>query len=272
MLGWVVLASLAGAHPGGHTGADGGVRGALGHRTELSVSPDTVTWKFTLEIPEKRLVVEARQDAVEGGDPETFLARTLQEVSDGMHVTLDGQPLPLERLPVALPSTPGEPGFVELRVHAQGKLPGPGTLALRDGVRPLEEGNYFLTRVELDGSWVVSDTSLLRVEDGKIEDDRHGVWVREETMRTPQLRLRPSGYFERRSGLVPLPLRVSGAPGVAPEPWALGLAVLGLVGIGAFGRWAGRRARAAREEAARADAEARGEGPGPDVADEADPN
>jgi hypothetical protein len=224
------------------------------------VSAEDVTWRFTLEIPEKRLVVEAREDAKEGGDPDTFLARTLQEIADGMHATLDGTPLPLRRLPVEVPSTPGEPGFVELRVHAQGSLPHPGLLALRDGVRPLDEGSYFLTRVDVDGGWVVSDTSLLRVRDGTLEDDRHAVWVREEAMRTPQLRLRPAGYFERRTGPVPLPLRVAGAPGVAPEAWVLALALGGLVGFGAFGRWAGRRARAARDAAAQADA-ASGEGP-----------
>ncbi len=253
-----LLSGVARAHPGGHDGGtDGSVRGVVGQRTTLEVGADRVVWDYVLEMPERRLVAEAKEDARAGGDPATYMGRTLASLADGLHLVADGAEVRLVREDVANPARAGEPGFVELHLRAAGSLPplgeGERSLALRIANYPLDEGGYFATTVRVDGGLVVTRSSLASVEAGAVSDARHGAWVREETMRTPSLAVRRAGYFERRDGMHPLPARLAGAPGVAPEPWVLAVAGLSLVPVAWFGRWAGTRAREARAAAARAD-------------------
>jgi hypothetical protein len=258
LVGWL-LAPVASAHPGGHDAAGGGIRGVVGQRSVLDVSGERVAWDYVLEMPERRLVAEAKEDARAGGDPTTYMERTLAALADGLHLTVDGAEVPLVRETVASPARAGEPGFVELYLRTTVVLPpqpdGERTLALRIANHPLDEGGYFATRVNVDGALVVTRSSLARMEGGTVRDERHGAWVREESMREPTLTVRRAGFLEHRDGAHPLPARLEGAPTLAPPPWALAVAGLALVPVAWFGRWAGTRARAAREAAARADIE-----------------
>lgn len=256
LLAWLGLGSAM-AHPGGHGGANGGIRGAVGHRSEVRVTPGSLAWDYVLELPERRLYAEAREDAAAGGDPNTYLRRRLDELADGLHATLDGQDVPLARVPVDSPSRAGEAGFLDLIVHTEARLPRPtGRLSLRISNHPLDEGSYFATKVLLDGSLVVTASNLAHVVNGELRVNRNGAWARDEAMREPRLTLRHAGYLERREGLLLLEQRLEGAPGVAPAPWVFVLAVGMLAPIAWLGRHLGRRARAGRDASLAADAPA----------------
>ena len=264
LLAWLGTMSAM-AHPGGHSGANGGIRGAVGHRSEVRVTPGTLAWDYVLELPERRLYAEAREDAAAGGDPDTYLRRRLDELADGLHATLDGQDLELARMTVDSPSRAGEAGFVDLIVHTEARLPRPtGRLALRISNHPLDEGSYFATKVLLDGSLVATASNLAHVVHGELRVNRNGAWARDEAMREPSLTLRHAGYLERREGLLLLEQRLEGAPGVAPAPWVLVLAVGGLAPVAWLGRHLGRRMREARDASLAADARAAQQHPSSD--------
>lgn len=249
----LLAASLAFAHPGG-AGVATGTRGVVGQRSELSIHGGAVIVHYVAEIPRTRLHAELLEDTKAGGDPATFVQRRADELADGLQLLWEGRPLQGARVPVAEAAVAGEPGFVEIVIEERAALPGDhGTVGLRVSNWPEEDGGYFATSVRLGGDLVVTGSSLAAVRDGRLVDNRHGAWVRDPSAREVRVSIRPAGAFERRTGLVAMPERMDGLPGIAPKTWVLALAALSFAPIA----WAGKRLgthlrdrRAARDGAA----------------------
>ncbi|MFZ5478799.1 MAG: hypothetical protein ACOZNI_18650 [Myxococcota bacterium] len=238
-----VVVALALAHPGARTAGGGPARLAIGHRAILTVDPGAVELDYVCEIPAITLYGEARR-AGAGGD---YVTAKLEELGTGLQVTWDGAPLPLERVEVAEPAKEGEEDFLDLRVVRRAALPRTaGTVALRNGNYPDDEA-YYATEVRVSGDLVVTASSLARVREGRLRDNRHGAWQREEAGREPSVTVRPARWWERRDGRFPMPERMEGL--VEPSPLAHGVFVaagtIGLFGVAWLGRRLGAMARRA---------------------------
>ncbi len=252
-----LIAGTAQAHPGGHTsGSAAGLRGVVGQRTDLTIDATTVTLAYVAEVPQTRLYQEAWADTKAGGDEPTYLARRLAELPGGLTLAFDGEPLVWAPVTVTDPAREGEPGFVELHVVRTAPLPRTtGTLTFRTLNWPDEEG-WFATSVRVDGALVVTSSTLARVDgNGDLADDRHGAWVKDPSLRTVEVGLRPAGLLERAQGFHPLTERMEGSNALRPPLWSLVLGGLGLVPIALAGRALGLRA--ARKRHAEAHAEAK---------------
>lgn len=234
----LLFVPLAHAHPA-TSGVPGATRDVIGQRLEVRLLPAEVEVEYVAEVPQRRVWAEAKADGAASG----WADARLEELAGGLTVLWDGAPLATEAIALEDPARAGENGFVELRVARRAALPDDeGTLSLRNANFP-DERCFFATEVEVSGALVVTETSLLRVKDGRLRDNRHGAWVREEAAREPKVTVRRATLFERAEGTSPLPTRMQGIVRDAPPWWVHVLGVLGLAGLAVAGRALGLRAR-----------------------------
>lgn len=232
----LLLLPLVFAHPG--TGGAGGAdpRATIGHRLELTVGVDAVDLRYVAEVPEKRVLEEARAAGRPG-----YGTELLETLAAGVDLTWNGAELPATRVVLDEPVAAGENRYLDFAVALHATLPeGAGTLGVRNGNYP-EEPSFFATSVRLGAGVVAEESSLLRVRDGRIRDNWHGAWVKDEKAREPWVRIRPAGLFEAAGETRPLPEAMAGVQGGLPVWLAVVLAVA-LVPLALLGRWLGRRA------------------------------
>ena len=233
----LLLLPLAVAHPGSAAGAPEALRDYLGHRVALVVGADSVELRYVAELPERRILAEARASDAPG-----YGERVLDSLAGELKLTWDGAPLPATRVAVAEPVKAGDGGFLDFAVAWRAPLPGTaGKLGVRNGNYPDDPG-FFATEVTLDGRWMVDTTSLLRVKDGRLRDNWHGAWVKDENAREPWITLRPASTWERVDTPEPLPRRMTGIVQDQPPFWVPALLALSLIPIAWLGRALGRRA------------------------------
>jgi hypothetical protein len=236
----LLLLSVALAHPGSGSGGPGTPRSTVGQRVEIVVTDAAgkpgVDVRYVAEVPEQRVLEEARNSPAPG-----YGERLLESLADGVHLTWDGALLSATRVAIPDAAKAGETGFLDFAVAWHAELPGPtGTLGLRNGNFP-DEPAFFATAVTLPGDYVAEETSLLKVKGGRVRDNWHGAWVRDEVAREPWVRIRPARWSERADGPEPLPLRMAGLDRGGVPLWLAMLALLSLVPIALLGRWLGRR-------------------------------
>jgi hypothetical protein len=238
-----LFSSFAAAHPGWLPGggSTGEAQSTVGQRVALHVASDAVTMEYVAELPAADLYRDARLD---GG--QDYVLRRLTELYDGVTLTWDGQPLQRTRVEVKDPARAVERNFVELHVAAEAPLPSPsGTLGVRIGNFP-DDPCYFATEVTLAGDLVVESSNLATVRAGRLRDNRHGAWLRDESGREPSLTIRPARWWEVAATDQPLPQRMAGLDTLRPPLLPIALAALSLIPIAWLGRALGRRAWAAR--------------------------
>jgi hypothetical protein len=246
MIAILLTLVAAHAHPGGGAA---GLRGEVGQRTELRVGPDAVRLVYVADVPRLRLYRELQEltglrasGMTPDADPAARLPERLRELRAGLSVAFDGQPLPLREEAVEVPLRPGDAGFVELRLAGSAALPRPeGELVVRLGNWPDEEG-WFAHRVEVDGTMVVTGSSLARTRPDGRSESLHDAWIRDGHLRELRVRVRPARWNERAGGAHPLPARLADTAGT--PLWAHALGVGLLVASAVAGRRLGRRARA----------------------------
>lgn len=242
----LLLAPPLAAHPGSATGAPSAYRDYLGHRVELVVGAADATVTYVCELPERRVLEEAR-DTKGGG----YATKLLDALAGEVKLTWNGEALPAARIDVAEPVKPGDGGFLDFAVALRAALPdGAGRIGVRNGNYPGDQG-FFATAVTLDGRWMADASSLLKVKKGRLRDNWHGAWVKDETAREPWVDLRPAGLFERASAPAPLPRRMSGVEGDGLPWWAHLAGVLSLLALAWLGRLLGRRANRIHQESGR---------------------
>jgi hypothetical protein len=198
------LLSLAFAHPGVvGTAAAHPEAAALGLKTRMSLHPDHVELLLLVEIPSARLAIEAKEE----GFPE----KKLQELRDSLWLRLDGERLSLTAVPVEHPvRESAEPGMAEIEVRVSGPLPkADGDLSLEVGAYPTDNA-LVATAVDVDGSRVIPQTTLVEQKDGELRNNRNGQWLRDEDARRTILSFRPAGVLERGQGLFPIGERLEG--------------------------------------------------------------
>jgi hypothetical protein len=235
----LLLVPLLYAHPGSAPGASGAARDTVGHRVSLTVGAHDVELRYVAEVPERRVLEEARASGAPG-----YGEQLLASLTDGVRLTWDGAPLPATALVVSDGVKGGEPGFLDFTVAMRAPLPSDsGTLGVRNGNFPDVDG-FFATSVTLDGTLVAEETSLLKVKQGRIRDNWHGAWVKDESAREPWVKIRPAGFLEGASAPEPLPQRMAGIVGGEPPPWVLAVLAMLLIPLAWLGRWLGQRARA----------------------------
>lgn len=206
------LLSLAFAHPASVGGAVAHPEGAaLGLKTRLSLHPDHVELMLLVEIPSARLAIEAK----EPGFPES----KLKELQDSLWLRLDGERLVLSAVPVAQPIREStEAGMAEIEVQLRGPLPkAEGDLSLEVGAYPTDNA-LVATAVDVDGSLVIPQTTLVELHNGELRNNRNGQWLRDEGARRTILRFRPAGMLERGQGLFPIGERLAGRARLKPPP------------------------------------------------------
>lgn len=238
----LLLAPLLHAHPGSAPGASGAARDTIGHRIELAVGADDIEVRYIAEVPERRVLEAARATGAPG-----YGEQLLASLADGVDLTWDGAPLPATAIVVLDGVKGGEQGFLDFTVAWRAALPSPprGTIGVRNGNFPDVDG-FFATSITLDATLLAEETSLLKVKQGRLRDNWHGAWVKDEAAREPWVKIRPAGFLEGASGSLPLPQRMAGLAGNEPPPWVLGLLALALLPIGWLGRKLGRRARSSQ--------------------------
>lgn len=234
-LGVLLLVMLTAAHPSGHgPGAEASSPAVLGQRVALVIEGEGVVVDYTAEVPMRRLLQE--------GPAEVAPGTVAAGLAAGLHLTWGESPLVV--VWAAPTARPGRGGFYDLGVQGRAALPGrTGRLALRNGNFPDEPG-FYATAVTVPGDLVVTASSLARVQDGRVRDNRHGAWVKEESAREPWLELRPARFWEVREAAAPLPERMAGLAVLGP-PWGWIAAAVGALLSAALGAWALRRARRA---------------------------
>lgn len=226
------------AHPGALHGRAGVPSLTIGQRVALRIGPDSVELAYVAEVPGVTLYREARED----GGPD-FLARRLDELADGVSLTWNGAALPTERVDVPEAARSVEAAYVELTVRERASLPSPsGELGVRIANFP-DETCYFATEAEVSGALVVEATTLARVRDGRLRDNRHGAWQKDEVGREPRFTLRPATTWERRDGWAGMPERMAGIVPDGPPIWVWALAAASLVLVAWLGRRLGARGR-----------------------------
>ncbi len=236
-----ILLPLLHAHPGSSPNASGAGRDTIGHRVELIVGADAVDLRYVAEVPERRVLEEARASGGPG-----YGERLLATLSDGVRLTWDGAELPATPVPVPDGVKAGEPGFLDFVVAWHAALPGQtGTLGVRNGNFPDVDG-FFATSVTLDGGLLAEGTSLLKVKQGRIRDNWHGAWVKDESSREPWVTIRPASWSERAEAPAPLPQRMIGLAADHPPPWVYVVLAISLIPIAWLGRKLGERARRLR--------------------------
>lgn len=225
------------AHPGAIGAAEAHPeRAGLGHRVDLRVAeagPDgrfPLTLDYVVEIPGLRLY----QEAAAANDPQ-YPEHLAASLADAVGLSWDGQSLPLGTDPTSFRAEEGERGFVNLHLRRTGALPGPaGRVQILNRALAADDA-LFATWVQLPGSLVVVESSLVEVRDGRLRNNHHGAWSRKAADREPTFTLRAAGLFERRPGSFTLAERMAGQEALAPPGWLWpavaggGAALLGLV-------------------------------------------
>jgi len=226
--------TLALAHPSAHRGAHGdAVPRVVAQRLQLVLRANEVTVTYTAEVPQARVYADAR----ERGEPVD--ARWLGELRGNLRARWNG--VALELVEEAAPDAfrEGDDGFFEFELRYRAPLPGEGgTLALSNGNFPYET-SYFATEVRVSGDLVVTESTLVKFRDGRLREDGHDVWLKDESAREPSVTVRPAAFWERVSESRPLPERMVGT---IPLPWWMYLAMVpALVGLAFLGRALGSR-------------------------------
>ena len=234
--------SFAGAHPAGATNASNPRGGMPGQRIEATVAPGHVRVDYFVELAAIRMLQDARAAGAEGP---AWAAKRVEELRPGVRVRWNGSDLALTTIVVPEPAKLQGVGEVELHLAAEATLPpSPGTLELRMDNFP-DEASFFAASVTVDGALVVRETSLGRVVGGRLRDNQHGAWRRDDRARITSLSLRPTRLWE--SGVTgPLPARLEDLLPPIVSGWVLA----GGIGISAWGilgylAWM-RRVRSAR--------------------------
>lgn len=209
------LVGLALAHPYGHRPGDpAGSPSVFGLRLTVDVADDALRVTFVAEIPRRVF-------------PPAPLETLGPELQGALALRWDDQPLALTW--TAPRAEPGDSGFVDLRLEGVGPLPAPaGTLRLRNGAFP-DQDCFYSTTVNVPGDRVVTRSSLVRVKDGRLRDNRHGAWTREEAARELEVELRRARPWERVDGPRTLPERMAGLDSLAPGAGTVAGAVVALL-------------------------------------------
>lgn len=222
---WLTLLALipeSSAHPSGATNASDPNGGMPGQRIEVQVEPGHLRVDYYVEIAAIRLYKEARAEGAAGSE---WAPKHAESLRPGVRARWNDAELQLTPLPMEKPAQLKEASYVELHLAGETALPGSaGTLQLRMDNYP-DEPCYYAASVWLDGDLVVTETDLGHVTDGRLRDNRHGAWRRDNAGRVAQLTVRPTHAWE---GAVagPLPERMEGI--VKMDWFAIG-------GVGALG-------------------------------------
>jgi len=199
-----------------------------GQRVEVALGSGTIRVDYFVELAAIRLYKEAKAEGAEGS---TWAGRRAETLRSGLRVRLDDADVPLSPIAVEHSATLKEGNFVEFHVAAEATLADErGTLEVRMDNFP-DEPCYYAASIEVDGGLVILETDLARVKDGRLRDNKHGAWRREDTGRSVRLRFRPTRTWESHAR-GPLPERIEGLVGVDARVSALG-GVAGILAIGA---------------------------------------
>jgi hypothetical protein len=237
----LLVITIALAHPLGAAGAADPNGGMPGQRIELRVEGGALRVDYYAEVAALRLYKEARAEGASG--PSWAMSRA-ESLRSGVKVRWNGETLPLEPVPVEQAAELKETGYVEFHVAGSAALPAnEGTLEVRMDNYP-DEASYYAASASIGGEFVVAETSLGRVHDGRLRDNLHGAWRRSDGARLTSIRLRPTRPWEDASA-GPLPERLDGL--VDWRGWVLpsaaGLGGVGVVALlnASLRRWRRRR-------------------------------
>ena len=205
MILWCSMWSGIGwAHPSAGDPVANPWAAGVGMRTMLRVERAALEATLIAEIPQARYAAEG------AGDPEAFRRGLLA----GLWLFRDGERLAWAPQPVEAPIQPSrEAGITEVTVRGRSELAGGGMIRLENANYP-DVSCLVATAVEVYGSWVVAETTLLKVQGGQVRQNRNGAWLRDEEGRRVDLVLRGAGIWERGAGMSSLTERMEGRAGL----------------------------------------------------------
>lgn len=246
VLALLLVASLGPAlgHPGmGGSAADPN-GGMPGQRVEVALGPGTVRVDYFVELAAIRLYKEAKAEGAEGS---TWAGRRAETLRSGLRVRLDDIELPLHPIAVERSAAMKEGKFVEFHVAAEASLGVErGTLEVRLDNFP-DEPCYYAASVDVGGELVIQATDLARVKEGRLRDNKHGAWRRDDAGRIVRLSFRPTRSWESHAR-GPLPDRLEGLVGIDARVSMAGV-VAGVLAVGsALVFWTRRRRHRSSDE------------------------
>ncbi len=236
----VLLLSAALAHPLGAAGASDPNGGMPGQRIEVTVADAEVRVDYYAEVAALRLYKEAREEGASG--PSWALGRA-ESLRGGVKARWSGETLALSAVKVEPAAELKPTGYVEFHIASGAPLPSiAGTLEVRMDNFP-DEPCYYAASVRLGGEFVATSTSLGRVLKGRLRDNLHGAWRRNEAGRVTTVALRTVRPWEDQTP-GPLPERLEGLVDRSSEavPAAIGAGFLVLL-VAWVVRWRRRRRR-----------------------------
>lgn len=199
----------------------------------LDVQEDRLVVDYRVEIPAADVLRELHQ-ARATGTADTFGARKLTALRDGLRITVDGAPASCAD--VTVPQAGDDPRFVPYQLRRVCPLSrAPHAILVEDHNGPDAAAAYLAT-ARIAPGWSLAATSLVDVDGPVVDLD--GAWRREPAARRTTLTLRPAGPFARwlrpratgaaRAVDLPLPTALA-----APSPRALPVALAALLAAGA---------------------------------------
>ncbi|GDX81901.1 hypothetical protein LBMAG42_37120 [Deltaproteobacteria bacterium] len=240
---WLAVLALslnAAAHPSGATNPSDPNGGMPGQRLEAQVEPGHLRIDYYVEIAAMRLYKEARAEGAAGAE---WAPKHAESLRPGVRARWNDVELELTPLAVEKPAQLKEASYVELHLAGEAALPeAPGSLQLRMDNYP-DEPCYYAVSVALAGALVVTETDLGHVAGGRLRDNRHGAWRRDEDGRSTNVSLRPAHFWESQAD-GPLPERLEGLVPSRVSLGALAAAAAGVaLGVAVGVVWWRRRAR-----------------------------
>lgn len=169
-----------------------------GHQLEVALEPGTVRVAYVVEVPTEAALRDFARfvEGVEAPGAEeqaAYTQRTLDELTSGLTLRVDGEAASATAVPVEEPSGVGDHRFIVYRLQLEAPLPETARSVQVVNANLPGERALFFDEVWVHDAFVVDASDLVEVADGAVSRDRAGQWRADEDLREVRVAFRPRG-------------------------------------------------------------------------------